>query len=169
MKGAWSALRDNILEFYTPSNISGTAKAREFKFCTLVGRVKYYPMHQEHVTKFCTLVGRVKYYPMHQEHMTHLRLLHPVKYLRNGIWCCSWTLQFSYTSWLRKVLVLWCLTVPQVGVVTWPMPTFWVPGNIFGADEARHFKFGLWIERKEYWHYTCKSSAVWVHLGSLTS
>jgi len=26
---------------------------------------------------------------------------------------------------------------------------------ILGADEARHFKFGLLIERKEYWHYTC--------------
>jgi len=149
MKGAWSRSRDNILEFYTPWNISGTAKAREFKFCTLVGRVKYYPLHQEHVT--------------------HFRLLHPVKYLRNGIWCYSWTLQISYTSWLREVLVLWCLTVPQVGVVTWPMSTFWVPGNIFGADEPRHFKFGLWIKRKEYWHYTCESSAVWVHLGSLTS
>jgi len=26
--------------------------------------------------------------------------------------------------------------------------------HIFGADEARHFKFGLQIERKEYCHYT---------------
>jgi len=26
---------------------------------------------------------------------------------------------------------------------------------IFGADEARHLKLGLHIERKEYWHYTC--------------
>jgi len=23
-----------------------------------------------------------------------------------------------------------------------------------GADEATHFKLGLQIERKEYWHYT---------------
>ena len=29
------------------------------------------------------------------------------------------------------------------------------PNHISGADEARHFKFGLQIERKEYWHYTC--------------
>ena len=33
-------------------------------------------------------------------------------------------------------------------------------GHILGADEARHFKFGLYIERKEYCHYACKSSAV---------
>jgi len=32
---------------------------------------------------------------------------------------------------------------------------FWGPGHIVGWDEARHFKFGLQIERKEYWHYTC--------------
>ena len=25
-------------------------------------------------------------------------------------------------------------------------------GHIFGADKAGHFKFGLQIERKEYWH-----------------
>jgi len=29
------------------------------------------------------------------------------------------------------------------------------PNHISGADEARHFKFCLQIERKEYWHYTC--------------
>jgi len=29
------------------------------------------------------------------------------------------------------------------------------PDHIFGADEARHFKFGLQIEREEYWHYIC--------------
>ena len=34
------------------------------------------------------------------------------------------------------------------------------PGHILGANEASHFKFGLYIERKEYWHYACKSSAV---------
>jgi len=28
-------------------------------------------------------------------------------------------------------------------------------GHIFGADEARHFKFGLQTERKEYCYYTC--------------
>ena len=26
---------------------------------------------------------------------------------------------------------------------------------IYGADEARHFKFGLQTERKEYCHDTC--------------
>ena len=30
---------------------------------------------------------------------------------------------------------------------------FW-SGHIFGADEARHLKFGLQIDRQEYWHYT---------------
>jgi len=49
------------------------------------------------------------------------------------------------------------LTIPQVGVVrvTGLISTFWGLGNIIEADEARHFKFGLQIERKEYWHYTC--------------
>jgi len=28
-------------------------------------------------------------------------------------------------------------------------------GHIFGAEEARHFQFGVYIERIEYWHYTC--------------
>jgi len=36
----------------------------------------------------------------------------------------------------------------------WLIFTFWGPGHIFGVDEARFFKFGLQIERKEYWHYT---------------
>jgi len=42
-----------------------------------------------------------------------------------------------------------------VGVVgvTWPISAFWGSGHIFGADEAKHFKFGLQIERKEYYHY----------------
>ena len=26
--------------------------------------------------------------------------------------------------------------------------------------QSCHFEFGLYSERKEYWHYTCKSSAV---------
>jgi len=44
---------------------------------------------------------------------------------------------------------------PHVGVVgvTWPISAFWGSGHIFGADEAKHFKFGLQIERKEYYHY----------------
>jgi len=44
-----------------------------------------------------------------------------------------------------------------VGVVrvTLPISTFWGQGNTFEADEARHFKFGLQIERKEYYRYTC--------------
>jgi len=47
------------------------------------------------------------------------------------------------------------------------MSTFWGQSYIFGADEARHFKFGLQTECKEYWHYTLFSSAVWgMHLGS---
>jgi len=29
-----------VLEFYTPCNISATANAREFRFCTRVGHVK---------------------------------------------------------------------------------------------------------------------------------
>jgi len=32
---------------------------------------------------------------------------------------------------------------------------FYLLGPIFGAVEARHFKFGLCIERKKYCHYTC--------------
>jgi len=40
LKGAWSGSRD-ILEFYTPCNISTTATARDVKFCLLVSRVKF--------------------------------------------------------------------------------------------------------------------------------
>ena len=49
------------------------------------------------------------------------------------------------------------LTIPQVGVVrvTRLISTFRGPGHISGANEARHFEFGLQIEHKEYWHYTC--------------
>jgi len=45
-----------------------------------------------------------------------------------------------------------CLTIPQVGVVlvTCLIYALWDLGHIFGADEARHFKFGLQIECKEY-------------------
>jgi len=35
----------------------------------------------------------------------------------------------------------------EVCLVAWR--TFWSLGHIFGADEARHFKFGLHIEHKE--------------------
>jgi len=41
--------------------------------------------------------------------------------------------------------------------------------HIFGADEARHFKFGLCIECKEYCHYTLhmlKFCSMGVHSGS---
>jgi len=60
-------------------------------------------------------------------------------------------------TWTHGVLALFCLTVPQVGVVrvTLSTSTLWGPGHIVGADEARHFKFGLQIELKEYWRYMC--------------
>ena len=35
------------------------------------------------------------------------------------------------------------------------------PRPYCAADEARHFKFGLQIECKEYWHYICLSFAAW--------
>jgi len=52
-----------------------------------------------------------------------------------------------------------------VGVVRviWPISTFWGPGLIFAVYEARHFKFGLLIERKEYWH----SEWQWHQLGHM--
>ena len=55
------------------------------------------------------------------------------------------------------------LTIPQVGVVIFHVSHLYIsgPSHISGADEARHFKFGLQIERKEYWHYTCLSFAAW--------
>jgi len=39
LKGAWSGSRD-IVEFYTPWNISATAAARHFKFRTRVDHMK---------------------------------------------------------------------------------------------------------------------------------
>jgi len=44
--------------------------------------------------------------------------------------------------------------------VTWPISTFCGPQAMSGADEARYFKFGLQIERKEYYHYNCQNSAI---------
>jgi len=40
---------------------------------------------------------------------------------------------------------------PRVGVVKvkWPISTFRVPGHIFGADEARDFKFEKQVDRNE--------------------
>jgi len=40
LKGAWSGSADLFLEFYTPCNLSTTANARDFKFCTRVGYAK---------------------------------------------------------------------------------------------------------------------------------
>ena len=100
--------------------------------------------------------------------LTHFRILDPLKYLCNGY---SWRLQILYTSWPREVLAFWWLTVPQVGLVRviWPISTFWAQAIFFGADEARHFKFGLQIELNEHWHYTIhvlKFCSMGVHLGS---
>jgi len=39
------------------------------------------------------------------------------------------------------------------------------PRAYFWREEARDFKFGLQIERKEYWHYMLKSCSIEVHLG----
>jgi len=50
-----------------------------------------------------------------------------------------------------------------------PFLHFGGPCHIFGADEARHFKFGLCIECKEYCHYTLhmlKFCSMGVHSGS---
>ena len=54
-------------------------------------------------------------------------------------------------SWLHKVLSHVIPDYPPSGCdqVTWPSSTFWGPGHICGADEARRFKFGLCIEHKE--------------------
>jgi len=41
LKGAWSGSGEPFLEFYTPSNFSATANARDFKFCTRVGHAKF--------------------------------------------------------------------------------------------------------------------------------
>ena len=43
-----------VLEFYTLSNISATANARNFKFCTHVGHVKSVSL----VMSECSLIGR---------------------------------------------------------------------------------------------------------------
>ena len=50
---------------------------------------------------------------------------------------------------------------PTVVRVTWLISTFRGPGHISGADEARHFKFGLQIEHKEYWHYFLEFCCMW--------
>ena len=81
--------------------------------------------------------------------------------------------EISYSSWPRDVLALWWLTIRQVGVVrvTWPISTFWGPGHTFGADEARHFKFGLQTERRVlplHMLMFC-SIGVHVHQGHVTS
>jgi len=61
-----------------------------------------------------------------------------------------------------------------VGVVRviWPISTFWGPGLIFAVYEARHFKFGLLIERKEYWQSSVnvlKFCSMGVHSCHVTS
>jgi len=55
-----------------------------------------------------------------------------------------------YTGWPREVLVMtdYPPSEHDQGHVTYLY--ILGPGDIFGADEARHFKFGLHIERKEY-------------------
>jgi len=50
--------------------------------------------------------------------------------------------------------------------VTWPISTFWGPGRIFGVDEARHFKFGMRSDRKEYYHMHVKLPQYEVYSGS---
>ena len=66
----------------------------------------------------------------------------PPKYPCNGY---SLRLQIMCMSWPCEVLVLSWLTVPQMGVVRvmWHISTSWRLGHIFGANEARHIKFGL--------------------------
>ena len=89
-----------------------------------------------------------------QGHVTYYNFT-PLKYLCIGY---SYRVQILYTSWPREVLAFWWLTAPpQVGVVrvAWPISTFWGPCHIFGTDEAKYLKFGLQIERKEYWQHTC--------------
>ena len=70
------------------------------------------------------------------------RILHPPNN--------SGTAKARYFKFCTIVGLRW-LTIPQVGVVrvTWPISTFLGPGHIFEADEARHFKFRLQIERKK--------------------
>jgi len=86
--------------------------------------------------------------------------LHPLKYFCKAY---SWRLQISCTTWPSEVLTLWCWLSPKWAwsYFTCLTCTFRGPSHISGADEARHFKFGLQIERKEYWHYTCLSFAAW--------
>jgi len=40
--------------------------------------------------------------------------------------------------------------------VTSPIFPFWLPGHIFQAGEARDFKFGLQVDRNEYYHMHVK-------------
>ena len=36
--------------------------------------------------------------------------------------------------------------------ITWLISTFWGTCHIFGADEARDFKFGTQVDRNEYYY-----------------
>jgi len=88
-----------------------------------------------------------------QGHVTHIIILYPLKYLCIGY---SYKVQILYTRWPREVLAFWWLNAPR-WLGQGRMPHFYIlgPRPYFGTDEAKYFKFGLQIERKEYWHYTC--------------
>jgi len=62
-------------------------------------------------------------------------------------------------TWNISLVMTNCPHVGVVGVM-WPISTFCGPWHIFGADEVRHFKFGLQIERKESYHYTWSEVAL---------
>jgi len=90
-----------------------------------------------------------------------LYILHHLSYVPNK---CSWKLQIWYTYSLNVAShsPSWQVILERGVVrVTWPISSFWCICLIFGANEAKHFKFRLQIERKEDCHYICWNSAIW--------
>ena len=80
-----------------------------------------------------------------QGHVTHLEFYTPGNISAKAT---ASDFKFLHMSWPREGLAKWAYQ----GLMT----HFYIlgQGHIFGADEARHFKFGLQIERKEYCYYT---------------
>jgi len=59
--------------------------------------------------------------------------------------------QILCTSWLCEILALWCLTIPHVGMVI----VTWHHFYSLGPRLYLWSKFGMQLERKEYYNYMC--------------
>jgi len=60
-------------------------------------------------------------------------------------------LRFQTGVWLCEILALWCLTIPHVGMVI----VTWHHFYSLGPRLYLWSKFGMQLERKEYYNYMC--------------